>query len=71
MTVKVTRVHREVVHALKATGLDYKVENGTKHEHFYLMGELVGTASRGSSPSRNALKIIASIKRIARRYESR
>lgn len=60
-----TRIHREVIAALKASGLPWTMTICNKHDQFYLCGELIGTVSR-SNGSHNSKKIIASINRVMR-----
>lgn len=56
---------REVVQALKATGLPWQRERLSKHYAYYLDGQLVGIAGQnGSDRGHDAKQLLARIKQI-------
>lgn len=66
------KLHREIENLLRATGLDWSIDPGSRHDIVMLAGERVGTLSHGhkSGCNKNSKKIAATIRQTIKRIEA-
>lgn len=58
------KLTREAKVMLDASGVEYTIEEGTKHMHIYVGSEHIGTLSKGSKRSRDLGRIRSAIRRL-------
>lgn len=62
-----TKLYREVEGILRATGLDWRIEAGTRHDIILLCGRRVGVMSHGRHNGSDSKKIAATIRQFIKR----
>jgi hypothetical protein len=64
-----SKLHREVEAILRATGLVWSIEGGSRHDIITLAGQRVGVMSHGHKTDSDSKKIAASIRQFMRQQQ--